>query len=163
MKRCDPIIDELHRVREDLGRAHGFEVRRIAAAIRRRENENPEGVVRESPNGRRDRKGLVAPSRRTPELVHCPQPGCDLVPTGWHEGRQVLWKHCSDYFFHAPVPSNLDFPRFRGQAEAAFHKLPERVLAVRDALLSVERHSAEMASMSRFRRTGSPTFGARRM
>jgi len=49
MKRRDPIIDELHRVREDLGKAHDFEVRRIAAAIHQHEDENPEGVVRGSP------------------------------------------------------------------------------------------------------------------
>ena len=49
MKRRDPIIDELHRVRADIGKAHDFDVRRIAAAIRQREDENPEGVVRESP------------------------------------------------------------------------------------------------------------------
>ena len=49
MKRRDPIIDELHRVREDIGKAHNFDVRRIAATIRRHEDQNPEGVVRESP------------------------------------------------------------------------------------------------------------------
>ena len=49
MKRQDAIIDELHRIREDFGKAHNFDVRRIAAAIRQHEDENPEGVVRESP------------------------------------------------------------------------------------------------------------------
>lgn len=49
MKRRDPIIDELHRVREDIGKAHDFDVRRIAATIRRHEDQNHEGVVRESP------------------------------------------------------------------------------------------------------------------
>ena len=49
MKRRDPIVEELHRVREAIGKAHDFDVRRIAAAIRRREEENTEGVVRESP------------------------------------------------------------------------------------------------------------------
>jgi len=49
MKRRDPIIEELHRVREAIGKAHDFDVRRIAAAIRQREDENPEGIVRESP------------------------------------------------------------------------------------------------------------------
>jgi hypothetical protein len=49
MKRRDPIIDELHRVREDIGKAHNFDVRRIAATIRRHEDQSPEGVVRESP------------------------------------------------------------------------------------------------------------------
>jgi hypothetical protein len=49
MKRRDANIDELHRVREDFGKAHGFDVRRIAATIRQHENENPEGIIRESP------------------------------------------------------------------------------------------------------------------
>ena len=49
MKRHDPIIDELHRVREDIGKAHDFNVRRIAATIRRHEDENPKGIIRESP------------------------------------------------------------------------------------------------------------------
>lgn len=49
MKRRDPIIEELHRVREDIGKAHDFDVHRIAAAIRQHEDENPESVVRESP------------------------------------------------------------------------------------------------------------------
>ena len=49
MKRRDPIIEELHRVREAIGKAHDFDARRIAAAIRLHEEENPEGVVRESP------------------------------------------------------------------------------------------------------------------
>jgi hypothetical protein len=49
MKRRDPIIDELHRVREDIGKAHNFDARRIAATIRRHEDQSLEGVVRESP------------------------------------------------------------------------------------------------------------------
>ena len=49
MKSRDPIIDELHRIREDIGKAHDFDIRRIAAAIRQHEDENPEGIIRESP------------------------------------------------------------------------------------------------------------------
>lgn len=49
MKRRDPIIEELHRVREDIGKAHDFDVHRIAETIRRHEDESREGVVRESP------------------------------------------------------------------------------------------------------------------
>ena len=49
MKRQDAIIEELHRVREDIGKAHDFDVRRIAATIRQHEDENPEGIIRESP------------------------------------------------------------------------------------------------------------------
>ena len=49
MKRRDAIIDELHRVREDFGKAHDFDVRRIATTIRQHEDENPESIIRESP------------------------------------------------------------------------------------------------------------------
>jgi hypothetical protein len=49
MKRQDAIIDELHRIREDFGHVHDFDVHRIAAAIRQHEDENPEGIIRESP------------------------------------------------------------------------------------------------------------------
>ena len=49
MQRRDPIIDELHRVREDFGRAHNFDVRRIAATIRQHEAEHPQGIIRELP------------------------------------------------------------------------------------------------------------------
>ena len=49
MKRRDPIIDELYGIREDIGKAHDFDTRRIAATIRQHEDQNPEGVVRESP------------------------------------------------------------------------------------------------------------------
>lgn len=48
MKRRDPIMDELHRVREDIGRAHDYDVQRIATTIRRHEEQSREGVVRES-------------------------------------------------------------------------------------------------------------------
>ena len=56
MKRQDVIIDELHRVREDIGRAYDFDVRRIAATIRQHEDESPEGIVRESPKRTTRRK-----------------------------------------------------------------------------------------------------------
>ena len=49
MKRQDATIEELYRVREDFGRAHSFDVRRIAATIRQHEDENPEGFIREPP------------------------------------------------------------------------------------------------------------------
>lgn len=49
MKSHDPIIEELHRIREDIGKAHDFDVDRIAAAFRQHEDENPERVLRESP------------------------------------------------------------------------------------------------------------------
>jgi len=49
MKRRDAIVDELHRVREDIGKADDFDVRRIAATIRQHEDENPKGIIREPP------------------------------------------------------------------------------------------------------------------
>ncbi len=49
MKRRDPIIDDLHRIREAMGKAHDFDVRRIAATIRRHEDENRKSVVRQLP------------------------------------------------------------------------------------------------------------------
>lgn len=56
MKRRDAIIDQLHRLREDFGRAHDFDVRRIAAAIRQHEDDSPEGIIRESPKRRTGQK-----------------------------------------------------------------------------------------------------------
>lgn len=35
MKRRDVIIEDLHKLRESIGQAHGFDVDRIAATIRR--------------------------------------------------------------------------------------------------------------------------------
>jgi hypothetical protein len=49
VKRRDLIIDQLHRVREDIGRAHDFDVDRIATTIRKHEDESAQPVVRESP------------------------------------------------------------------------------------------------------------------
>ena len=59
MKRRDPIIEDLHRVREDIGKAHDFDVDRIADAIRRHEEEHPHGVVRQSPK-RTSRKKMAS-------------------------------------------------------------------------------------------------------
>lgn len=56
MKRRDPIIEELHRIRDDIGKAHNFDVHRIAAAIRQHEDENPAGIVPESPKRTMRRK-----------------------------------------------------------------------------------------------------------
>ncbi len=47
MKRPDAIIDDLHRVREAIGRAHDFDVRRIAATIRQHEEQSRQHVIRE--------------------------------------------------------------------------------------------------------------------
>jgi hypothetical protein len=43
------IEAELHRVREDIGKAHDFDARRIAATIRQHEDQNAEDLVRQSP------------------------------------------------------------------------------------------------------------------
>lgn len=55
MTRRDSIIDDLHKLRERIGRAHGFDVDRIAATIRQHERE----AVGES------RAVIKAPARRT--------------------------------------------------------------------------------------------------
>lgn len=39
MKRRDPIVEELHKLREHIGSAHGFDADRIAATIRQHERE----------------------------------------------------------------------------------------------------------------------------
>lgn len=66
MKRRDPIIDELHRVRENVGRAHDFDVRRIAATIRQHEDENPERTTRELPKRTRRQKKIALPRQAAP-------------------------------------------------------------------------------------------------
>jgi hypothetical protein len=64
MKRRDPIMDELHRIRGDIGKAHAFDARRIAATIRQHEDQNPEGVLRESPKRAPRQKKTSWPVRR---------------------------------------------------------------------------------------------------
>lgn len=49
MKHRDPIIEGLHRVREAIGKAHDFDVQRIAATIRRHEDKSREPVIRALP------------------------------------------------------------------------------------------------------------------
>lgn len=49
MKRRDPIIEDLHKLRETIGRAHGFDVHRIAATVRRHEADGARTIVREAP------------------------------------------------------------------------------------------------------------------
>lgn len=39
MKDRDSIVDDLHKLRERIGRVHGFDVERIAATIRQHERE----------------------------------------------------------------------------------------------------------------------------
>jgi hypothetical protein len=54
MKRRDAIIDELHKLRERIGRAHGFDVDRIAATIRQHEQEagRPSALARSARSSR---------------------------------------------------------------------------------------------------------------
>jgi hypothetical protein len=49
MKRRDPIIEGLHKLREKIGKAHDFDVRRIAATVRRHEEGRAKTIVREVP------------------------------------------------------------------------------------------------------------------
>jgi hypothetical protein len=39
MKRRDTIVEDLHKLRERIGRAHDFDIDRIAATIRKHERE----------------------------------------------------------------------------------------------------------------------------
>jgi hypothetical protein len=45
MKRSDPIIDELRKVRENLGRRFGFDVRRIGEALMANQGKRGNRVV----------------------------------------------------------------------------------------------------------------------
>ena len=49
MKQRDPIIEGLHRIREAIGKAHDFDVQRIAATVRRHEDESRDLVIRALP------------------------------------------------------------------------------------------------------------------
>jgi hypothetical protein len=62
--RRDAFIDDLHRIRKNIGKAHDFDVYRIATTIRRHERENPKGVVRESPKRAPHEKSFVVASGR---------------------------------------------------------------------------------------------------
>ena len=53
MKHRDEILDELHKVRAAIGRAHDFDVYRIAATVRRHEAESREPVIHTLPKRRR--------------------------------------------------------------------------------------------------------------
>lgn len=49
MKRRDSIIEDLHKLRERIGRAHDFDVDRIAATIREHEREAGRVLVEATP------------------------------------------------------------------------------------------------------------------
>ena len=61
MKRRDAIIENLHKLRERIGRAHGFDVDRIAATIR--EHEREAGRVLVEPVSQRTKR-RARPRRR---------------------------------------------------------------------------------------------------
>ncbi|HEY4159435.1 MAG TPA: hypothetical protein VGM29_15105 [Polyangiaceae bacterium] len=49
MKRADPIIEELHKVRDTIAKRYGFDVQRIAAAFKAKEGESGHPVVSRPP------------------------------------------------------------------------------------------------------------------
>jgi len=49
MKRRDSIIEDLHKLRERIGRAHDFDADRIAATIRQHEREAGRTLVEATP------------------------------------------------------------------------------------------------------------------
>jgi hypothetical protein len=46
---ADPIVEDVHRVREELARAHGNDLRAIVSALRDQQRERPELVIRREP------------------------------------------------------------------------------------------------------------------
>lgn len=53
MKQRDSIIDEIHKVRERIGRAHGFDAKRIAKTIRQHEREAGRPIMKVIPRRRK--------------------------------------------------------------------------------------------------------------
>ncbi len=49
MKRRDSILEDLHKLRQRMGRAHDFDADRIAATVRRHEQEAGRAPVRLTP------------------------------------------------------------------------------------------------------------------
>jgi len=49
MKHRDAIVEDLHKLRERIGRAHDFDANRIAATIRRHEQEGGRAIVQAAP------------------------------------------------------------------------------------------------------------------
>jgi len=72
MKRRDPIVEELHKLREQIGRAHDFDPDRIAATIRQHEREGGSVLLRATP-----KRATRQADRRSPSAA---QHG--LHPTG---------------------------------------------------------------------------------
>jgi hypothetical protein len=68
MSHRDPIIEELHRLREAIGRAHGFDVRRIAATIRQHELEGLAASVQQRGEATTGGEGAQTGSRPVARL-----------------------------------------------------------------------------------------------
>lgn len=64
MKSRDTIIDDLHKLRERIGRAHGFDVDRIAATIRQHEREAGLGPAAKTPRRSKPRAGRRRAAQR---------------------------------------------------------------------------------------------------
>lgn len=62
MKHRDAIVEDLHKLRERMGRAHGFDVDRIAASIRQHERES--GVARVAPSAQRRKAVATVRARK---------------------------------------------------------------------------------------------------
>ena len=62
MKRRDSIIEDLHKLRERIGRAHDFDADRIAATIRQHEREGGRILVEATPQ--RAKRRAESRSRR---------------------------------------------------------------------------------------------------
>ena len=70
MTRRNTVIDELHALRERVGRAHGFDAARIAATIREHERERQAPVARKAtPRGARAAQHAAAAGKRRVKAV----------------------------------------------------------------------------------------------
>ena len=72
MKYRDPVVEELHKLRERVGHAHDFDADRIAATIRQHEREGGRVLVQPEP-----KRATRQADRRTPKAAHH-----GLRPTG---------------------------------------------------------------------------------
>ena len=65
MKSRDTIVDDLHKLRERIGRAHGFDVERIAEAIRKHKREAGVALIEAKPQRSKGRSRPRIPGRAT--------------------------------------------------------------------------------------------------
>lgn len=71
MKRRDRIIEELHRVREDIGKAHDFDVHRIARRDPSTRSRGHHSQVAQTDDASKE-SFLNYRGRRTPQRARCP-------------------------------------------------------------------------------------------